>query len=827
MGVRKAAAAFPAIALQPVSLSQVAAPVCISNAGDGSGRLFICDQGGQVRIIKDGMLLPTPFLDLTAKIVPKAPTSYVYPLSTGYDERGLLSIVFHPNFNKTDGSNHPLPGNGKFYVFYSAPSPNATTSTTAPINCRSTISEFAVSANANVADATSERVVLAYDKPQSNHNGGQLQFGPDGYLYISAGDGGSQHDNDYGHTGGQTSYNTRSVTGNLGNAQDTTKLLGKLMRIDPLGNNGPGGTYGIPFGTSGNPFAPSDGSARQDSVRAEIYAFGFRNPWRFSFDDGPGGTNRLFEGDVGQNEVEEVNVINSGGNYGWRVMEGGIVHDSTTPSTNAPTGGTPLIGPIAQYAHINVNVGTPALPQIGAGVIGGYVYRGTACPDLASKYVFGDFSHSNGQSDGTMLGLEEVPANSNNWVMSTLAVVGGNPLTTRICAFGRDEQGELYVATRVTLGPLGPSGNGTNPDGGIYKIVEALVSTTINPVKDNSIYADFTSNSNAIGSLYAGNNGNSQPRRALLAFDVANNVPSGATVTSAVLNLHLNQSASPNNATLSIYPLNQNWGEGSSTQSGTGGKGEAATTGDATWLDSYYAATSPTPWGTAGGSYSPTASASATVGSTLQYYTWSAAQMATDVQSWLTTPASNFGWILLGDETASGTARVFDSREAAANVQPTLQINYNPVAPPLSWRLQWLQQYYPTPGTYVDDLADPDADGIPNLLEYAFNYSPLAANPPGSGVQVSVVPNGASYTCTTTFRRDPRATDLTYVLQTSDDMVAWTTVAQSALGATPTGSAFVSEADVAGQSPVKLVTSSETVASPAHHFARLQVTRSN
>ena len=160
-------------------------------------------------------------------------------------------------------------------------------------------------------------------------------------------------------------------------------------------------------------------------------------------------------------------------------------------------------------------------------------------------------------------------------------------------------------------------------------------------------------------------------------------------------------------------------------------------------------------------------------------------------------------------------------------MQPNLQINYNPVSPPLSWRLQWLRQYYPTPGTYVDDLADPDADGIPNLLEYAFNYSPLAANPAGSSVQVSATPNGNSYTCTTTFRRDPRATDLTYVLQTSNDMVTWTTIAQSALGATPTGAAFVSEADVAGQSPVKLVTSSETVASPARHFARLQVTRSN
>lgn len=793
---------FPALALQPISLQQIVSPTNISNANDGTNRLFVCDQSGVIYVIQDEMVLPTLFLDLRSKLIPRAPTTYKQPFVNSYDERGLLGLAFHPNYNKKDGNNQPLPGYGKFYVFYSAPSPNATvTSDPNPVNCRSTISEFSISStNPNVADAASERVVLAYDKPQSNHNGGQLNFGPDGYLYISVGDGGSQHDNDAGHTGGQAGNPVTS--GNLGNAQDKTKLLGKVLRIDPLGNNGPGGTYGIPVD---NPFVGVGGG-----VREEIFTFGMRNPWRFSFDDGPGGTNRLFEGDVGQDTVEEVNILVKGGNYGWRIKEGTLDHDAT-----APGGGGALLPPIAQYTHV----------AIGASVIGGYVYRGTAIPALVGKYVFGDYGPTINTAQGTLLGLEEVPPNSGNWLFSTLVVAGGNPIATHLYAFGRDDRGELYVATKVRRGPFDLDSITNKPTGAIYKIVPAQVSTlTLPPSQDNTIYADSTSNSNALGSLYAGNTAASSARRALLQFDIANQLPVGAVVATASLVMHLNNAAAATSANVSLNKLGESWGEGTSLAV-NGGQGTAATSGDATWLARLYDPSTPTLWTTAGGTFSATVSATTAVPQTVGYYSWNSTQMALDVQAWRNNTSTNFGWILLGDETTSATVRTFDSREANAGLMPQLTIAYNPVAPPLTRRESWLRQYYPTPGTYVDDMANSTGDGIINLMKYAFAYSPLTAYPAGSGFQSVVSQGGGNITYTITFRRDPRAVDLTYLLQTSSDLKNWTTIVQSTAGGTPTGSGYVSETDAPGESPIRIVTGTEVLPAPANRFARLQVVR--
>jgi glucose/arabinose dehydrogenase len=805
---------FPPLALKAVSLQQIVAPTDIANAGDGSGRLFVCDQSGIVYIIHDGMLLPQPFLDLRAKLVPKAPTSYLFPLSTSYEERGLLGIVFHPNFSQRDGQGQPLAGFGKFYLFYSAPSPNVA-SGTSPVSCRSTISEFAVSAtNPNTADINSERVLLAYDKPQSNHNGGQLRFGPDGLLYFTAGDGGGQHDNEYGHTGG-SGTTSPGPSGVLGNAQDKTVLLGKMLRIDPMGNNGPGGQYGIP---PTNPFVGAGGG-----VREEIYAYGLRNPWRFSFDDGPGGSGKIFEADVGQDKVEELNLITPGGNFGWRVMEGTFTHDAT-----APNSGLPLISPIAEYAHIGVTIGTPALPQIGASIIGGFVYRGTAIPALQGKYVFGDYSQSLASSNGTLLGVEETPPGSGNWSFSSLVIAGGNPLTTRIYAFGRDEAGEIYVATKVTRGPFELDANNL-PTGGIYKLVQAQVSTaTMSPAHDNSIYSDFPNNSNGLGDLYSGENANAAPRRALLSFDLTTGLPVGAQVTSASLTLNLKNAATNTghpNASMSLYPLTTSWGEASSSAGSSGGSGVPATTGDATWNARFYDASNPTNWTTAGGVFSAAASATTLVGTTLGAYSWTSRQMGSDVQTWFATPANNYGWMLVGDESASSTARVFNSREASTSVQPKLVISYNPVAPALSQRDTWLRQYYPTPGTYVDDNADPDGDGITNAFEYAFAFSPLSANAPGSGMQTTAATAGSTTTFSITFRRDPRATDLTYQMQTSADLSTWNTITQSAAGAVPSGTGFVSESDAPGESPVKNVNVSETLNGNTRRFARLLLIR--
>src|SRR5690606_30415717 len=252
------------------------------HAGDGSGRLFIADQRGKILILDDGAVRPVPFLDLSAKLVDERP---------GFDERGLLGLAFHPDY-AMEGA----PGEGRFYVFYSAPSPGAPGTAENPVNCRSVISEFRVSAtDPDAADPASERVLLSFDKPQFNHNGGQLAFGPaDKLLHISTGDGGGSNDNDPGHTGGGAA----KPAGGLGNSQDRTTLHGKILRIDPFGTDGPGGQYGIP---GDNPFASEGGG-----VRGEIHAYGLRNPWRFSFDSGPGGTNRPFVAYVAQGQVEAV-----------------------------------------------------------------------------------------------------------------------------------------------------------------------------------------------------------------------------------------------------------------------------------------------------------------------------------------------------------------------------------------------------------------------------------------------------------------------------------------------------------------------------------------
>lgn len=648
------AANVPPLALRPITVGALTTPVSVANAGDGSGRLFVCEQLGKIRVLQGGQLLATPFLDLASKMV---------TLSSNYDERGLLGLAFHPKYGDPTS-----PGFGRFYVFYSAPSPNAPGTTTAPVNCRTTISEFKVSANEpNVADPNSERVLLAFDKPQSNHNGGELQFGPDGMLYIAIGDGGGQHDNAAGHTGGAAGLLT--ISGTLGNAQDQTRLFGKLLRIDPLGTNGPGGAYGIP---ASNPLVGAG-----NGVREEIFSYGFRNPWRFSFDDGPGGTQRMYEADVGQDNVEELNLVTLGGNYGWRPKEGTFDHDNT-----APNSGLPLIDPIAQYAHVGRTIGTPPLPQIGCSVTGGYVYRGSAIPELKGKYVFADWSPAIGTPGGTLLFIDENTKNADGtWTIQTPQLVGGNPLTTRINAFGRDEAGELYIATRVARGPANDPTNG--PTGGIYKLVPALPQTaSLSPAKDNTIIEDFTTNSNPLGRVFAGKTNNGFIRRGLLNFNVSGQLPANAIVTDAKVRLNLNTANGASAVNFTLNRLSEDWGENPAGNSGIG-QGAAATVGDATWLARFYDPTTPTLWTTAGGNFAATASGSATVATTPGYYTWTGTGLATDVQQWLKQPATEFGWALLGTETASNTARAFDSRESNPGLVPKLDLTYSatPVFP--------------------------------------------------------------------------------------------------------------------------------------------------
>lgn len=449
-------AAFPTLKLEPVVLQQLFAPTNITPSPDGSGRVFICDQPGKIHILQNGMILPTPFLDVGSKMV---------TLTTSGSERGLLGMAFHPGF--ADSSS---PGYRRFYLNYSALNTTPTNNSSTPQNHVTVIAEYQSSpSQPNLADPLSERIVLTFGQPQANHNGGQLEFGPDGFLYIASGDGGSANDNSEGHTGGVASPRPNGV---LGNGQDRRTLLGKILRIDPIDPDRAGPlTYSIP---NNNPFIGQTqdftNNALDGPMRGEIYAFGLRNPWRFSFDKGPGGTNRLFCGDVGQGNVEEVNLITSGGNYGWRYREGSFVFDSLMATNGiAPSVTT---DPIAQYAHPGVNIGTPALPQLGVSITGGYTYRGAAIPALQGKYLFADYSTSGSTNTARLMGLEETNPGSfalDSAIQITGGGLGSNPLTASILTFGEDASGEFLLGTKSNGGVLQLAGG--LPAGGIYQIV--------------------------------------------------------------------------------------------------------------------------------------------------------------------------------------------------------------------------------------------------------------------------------------------------------------------------------------------------------------------
>ncbi len=844
----QARAVFPQVALKPVVLKQIHSPTTITHAPDGSGRVFVCDQPGKIYIIQNGMMLPTPFLDIASpsNAAPNNGPGPAISVGQGYNERGLLCLTFHPGY-----SNPASTGYRKFYLNYNKPFvPGGDDAPLGPLqgtnlplqppltgNCVSVIAEFQVSpSDPNVAVPSSERRLLLFTQPQSNHNGGQLEFGPEigpggeRYLYIGVGDGGSQEDNNLGHTGGDNT--TPRPTAALGNAQDKTRLFGKILRIDPLGTNGPGGQYGIP---PSNPFVGVGGG-----VREEIYCYGMRNPWRFSFDKRAGGTNRLFCGDVGGGRTEEVNIIVSGGNYGWRYKEGvelplfsSGAQSPSTPMTLPPAEVAAMIDPIARYAHQGQIVESPALPQLGLSVTGGFVYRGPAIPALQGKYVFSDYGNTSTlQSwNSPLMGLEETAPNSGVFTLTqAISLLGtANPIVgQRILCLGEDESGEIYVGMKTNAGVLQPGGDNL-PAGGIYKIIPLQsFTTTLQAVKDNTIFSDNPPRapiigypSDALGYLYAGRTGtNHGPyvRRALVAFDLAAEVPPPAIIQTAQLKLNLTKIGPEANGTIfSVHRLTETWGEGTSMNNAGAGFGANATVGDATWVRRFFNTSS---WTTVGGSFTATASATTTA-AFASFLTWaSTAALKADVQNWVDTAASNAGWIIRGDEFTNESACQFASKQTGG-VPPELQITYEAI-PALTRREVWLQTYFPV-GMFVDGSADLDGDGITNKFEYAFTFSPLAANPPNSAAQVTAVESGENIVFTINFRRDPRATDLTYILETTSDFVTWTPLVTSAGGADPSGSGYVTESDVIGEEPVRLVTGRETVPKTQSRFARVRV----
>ena len=357
------------IKAEPV-VTGLSSPVDITHAGDGSGRLFITLQGGRVVIFDGVQILSPPFLDINSLV------------SSG-GERGLLGAAFHPNYV----------GNGFFYVSYTDTAGD------------SVIARYSVSLDPNRADPTSGVILLTIPQPFSNHNGGQLHFGPDGYLYIGIGDGGS---------GGDPQNN----------GQDLGKLLGKILRIDV--------DSGFPFTVPpDNPFVGVVGA------REEIWSFGLRNPWRFSFDRLTGD---MFIGDVGQNSWEEVDFqpANSTGgeNYGWRLMEG---NSCFNPAINCNNGTLTL--PILVYDH-----------SVGCSVTGGYLYRGSKNPNLNGLYLYGDFC------SGLIWGAQE--DGLGGW--NTTVLLDTN---FSISTFGEDESGEIYFAHLSAT------------DGTIYQVVQSTSST--------------------------------------------------------------------------------------------------------------------------------------------------------------------------------------------------------------------------------------------------------------------------------------------------------------------------------------------------------------
>lgn len=336
-----------ALRLRPIARG-FDSPLYVTHAGDGTGRLFVVEQTGRIKILRDGRVKARPFLDLSNKV-------------RAGGEQGLLGLAFHPNYTRT----------GRFFVNYTDRAGDTI------------VARYRVSGRPGRADPSSERILLEIAQPFSNHNGGHVAFGPDGYLYIATGDGGS---------GGDPH----------GNGQSLDTLLGKLLRVDVSGRRG----YRVP---PDNPFVDRDG------VRPEIWAYGLRNPWRFSFDRA---TDDLWIADVGQSKLEEIDVARaaSGGgvNYGWNIMEGSECFDAPACDRSG------LELPVAEYSHTE-----------GCSVTGGYVYRGTRIPALVGGYVYADY------------------CSGNIWILDSSAPREGatRALDTdhRISSFGENERGELFV----------------------------------------------------------------------------------------------------------------------------------------------------------------------------------------------------------------------------------------------------------------------------------------------------------------------------------------------------------------------------------------------
>jgi len=393
------------ISLQPI-VSGLIAPNWGIDAGDGTSRLFVTDQPGTLYAIDLTTRTKKVFLDVSDRLVDLGIAG-----PGTFDERGLLGVAFHPQYAS----------NGLLYSYTSEPvGGSADFTVDLPVgvepNHQSVVTEWQVQNPVDpmsVVDPTSARVLLRIDEPQFNHDGGALAFGPDGLLHVSLGDGGNADDQGGGHSPG-------------GNGQDTSNVLGSVLRIDVNGTSSANGQYGVP---EDNPFVGEEGVD-------EIYAFGLRNPFRLSFDSLTG---ELYVADVGQNDIEEINLGLLGGNFGWPFKEGSFFFDDNDAGRGFVTDADPgvpvgLLDPIAEYDH-----------DEGVAIVGGFVYRGTAIPELAGRYVFGDFQ-------GRLFYLDEQDQ------VVEFELLDPIELDLAVLGFGQDADGEVYVMANATSVPFGDTG---------------------------------------------------------------------------------------------------------------------------------------------------------------------------------------------------------------------------------------------------------------------------------------------------------------------------------------------------------------------------------
>jgi glucose/arabinose dehydrogenase len=430
--------------LTPVRLETVATGLTAPNWGTFAPgdpyRLFVTDQDGILWAIDLATGDKTVFADVSALLVPLG----AFGVGT-FDERGLLGVAFHPDYMDNGllytYTSEPLSGAADFPASVPPPSDNPRDRFH-----ESVITEWQVpdpGDPASVVDPTSRRVLLRIGEPQFNHNAGALGFGPDDMLYIALGDGGAADDQGPGHVA-------------QGNGQDPSNVLGTILRIDPDGSNSANGQYGLP---ADNPFFPGGGgpfggdAGCTDGFCDEIFAFGFRNPFRFSFDKATGD---LYAADVGQNDIEEVDVVVAGGNYGWRIKEGSFCFNANgddrgfvEPSAACDSSG--LIDPVAEYDH-----------DEGIAIVGGFVYRGHSIAGLRGRYVFGDFSRQFFGNNGRLFALKKKNIVKRNRVKTSsiaeLRLRGQDGLGLSLLGFGQDMDGEIYVLANATGVPFGDTG---------------------------------------------------------------------------------------------------------------------------------------------------------------------------------------------------------------------------------------------------------------------------------------------------------------------------------------------------------------------------------